>query len=432
MPSTRPTLKAWLQAPARPFLAWLSAGLLGSAAAAAPAGTTLQHGPFEIVALTRRISTGTFPNIGGSPFAKREVSDFLLRWRGREVEVPGLGRRFWRVLRLADAPRPALLLVRGNDFTLVSEHQGQLQLQRVGSASNTLAEAQWLDSAAGRQPGPSMRWGIEKSELASGSLLQGGRWLRLGSRRVLDVQRLELHKVEPWVPMQPGQPLTSLSREGDEARAFSPGAGHYVLAGSQIDYARGRGQVHGLLVVDIAAGSARELRVDRRQMPFADLADLDAAWIAHYFLWQRDASGREQLQPRPGAPRRPWRGRLEAAAGSAGELSYRVERVRPGFVDELQRIVLAALPGASLVAPTTDAAADASPRTVRLGACLLGLAAYGGSPVDELYDGRVVVYPMGHDAASRRACQEAISRVAAAVDAELASGRHERWIVLDD
>jgi len=49
--------------------------------------TVLQHGPFEIVATGRRISSGGFPNTSGNPFATREVTSFTVRWRGQAVDV---------------------------------------------------------------------------------------------------------------------------------------------------------------------------------------------------------------------------------------------------------------------------------------------------------------------------------------------------------
>ncbi len=278
-------------------LAGLASALLAACALArSPQAETLQHGPFEIVAQPRRISTGSFPNTSSNPFATREVTHLFLRWRGRAVTVPGRGDRFWQVLRLVDAPQPALLLVQ-QDFTLVTERDGQLQVQPLASAGTSLAEAQWLDSRDG-QPGEPQSWGIARVQVATDSLLQGGRFLRLGSQLVLDVQQLHLHRVEPWVPMVPGRAVTSLSREGDRVRAFSPGRTQYVLTGSQTDYARGEGEVHGLLVVDIARGNAYELRVDPRQVPFSSVQDMDLAWINRHFVWQRDAAGQERLVPR--------------------------------------------------------------------------------------------------------------------------------------
>lgn len=387
---------------------------------------TLAHGPFEIVAHGRRISTGTFPNQGGSPFATREVTSFSLRWRGKAVQVPGRGERFWQVLRLLDAPRPALLLVE-RDFTLVSEDGGQLKIEPLRSQSSSLAEAQWLDSEAG-QPGEPMVWGIAQVDAAQ-TALQGGRFLRLESRLVLDVQHLQWHPVEPWVPMVAGKPDTSLARDGDRARAFSPGRTQYVLAASQYDYARGDGRVHGLLVVDIPRGSAYELRVDRHRMPFANTDDMDGRWVGHYFAWQRDGQGQERLVPRPGARRLPWRGRLSAPP--SGDAEYSVDRVQPGLLDVLRRVALAQQ-GAALAPDWIDPRRGIDGNTLRVGDCLLGLSAsdYGQMPGEAAF-ARVSLFAAKTSAATRTQCSETVRRIAAAMDAELATGRHDGLVVLD-
>lgn len=414
------------------LLAALLATFGGPAAAFFAPKAALAHGPFEIVAQERRISSGTFPNQGGNPFATRPVSGFTVRWRGQPVEVPGRGDRFWQVLRLPDAPHPALLLV-ARDFTLVSEQDGQLKVQPLSAQSASLAEAQWLDSEGG-QPGESQSWGISHvdlknaAELDARTRLQGGQWLRLGSQLVLDLRTLAVHKVEPWLPVRPGEPVTGLSRAGDEVRAFSPGRTAYVLAGSQYDYGRGKGQVWGLIVVDIASGIASELRVERRRMPFAGTDDLDRDWIAHYFEWQRDAAGRERLVSRAAARPRPWRGRVIDVSG--GVLEYRVERIRTAFADVVRRIVLA-LPGAALAPDWMSPARGIDGVTLRVGDCVIGLAAREGRPSDEDYDGHVGVYAPTADETTRASCNELIRRIGAAADAELASGRHDRHLVLE-
>ena len=391
-----------------------------------PPSNSLQHGPFEIVASSRRISTGSFPNTGGNPFATQEVSSFSVRWHGRTLEVPERGNSFWQVLRLMDAPQPAMLLVE-RDFTLVTEQDEQLRVQPLHGESASLAEVQWLDSDGG-QPGEPDSWGIGKVDLATQTGLKGGRFLRLGSRLVLDVERLQLRKVEPWVPMVPGKPVTSLSREGDRARAFSPGRTQYVLAGSQYDYAQGQGQVYGLLVVDMLRGSAYELLVDRRRMPFADTEDMNLKWINHYFAWQHDAQGQERLVPRADAPRLPWQGRLSMP--STGEVEYHVERVRAALLDELRRIALAQ-PGAELAPDWMDPGRGINGSTVRIGPCALGLSANesGQQPGDAF--SRVGVYLPQGDAATRDQCNETVRRIAAAMNAELATGRHDRLVVLE-
>jgi hypothetical protein len=162
--------------------------------------------------------------------------------------------------------------------------------------------------------------------------------------------------------------------------------------------------------------------------PFAQLDDIDARWIEHYFAWQRDAAGREQLLPRPGVRRLPWRGRL--VEPSSGEFEYRVERARPAFVDELRRIVLA-LPGAALAPSWLDPKRGIDGHTVRIGECVLALSVPRAGVPDDDYDGHAGVFAPGHQPTARAACNELVHRIAAATDAELASGRHDALIVLE-
>ena len=402
-----------------------------------PQAETLQHGPFEIAVHGRRISTGTFPNQGGNPFATREVMGFSVRWRGQAVQVPGRGDRFWNVLRLPDAPQPALLLVQ-RDFTLVTEQDGQLQVQPLSSASNSLAEAQWLDSEDG-QPGEPLIWGMGRVDVATETVLRGGRFLLLGSRLVLDVQKLALHAMQPWAPTPPGQPDVSLARAGDRVRAFSPGRTQYVLAGWQNDYARGHGLVHGLIVVDLQGAPNYELQVDRRRMPFADLETMDGAWISHYFAWQKDAAGRERLVPRAGASPQPWRGILRVANDADGRrIGYSVPRARSGLIPELRRVALQQ-PGAEPAPDWLDPKGGIDGYTLRVDGCLFGLTkldqAFPEPGSDEATldtaGGSVGLYPVTASDREAAACIPVLRRIAQAMDAELASGRHDRHIVLD-
>lgn len=384
------------------------------------------HGPFEIEAGVRRVSTGTFPNQGGNPFRSREVSEFQLRWKGQLVAV-GSQTRFWHVLRLSGAPRPALLLVT-TGFVLVSEDpSGRLQLQPVRAESASLAELQWLDERNG-QPGPSRSFGLEAvRDLQAGTQLQGGRWLRLGSRSILDVATLAVHAVDPWVPIVPGQPITSLSREGDVARAFSPGRTHYVLAAAGPDYGRpGQPHAYGLLVVDIASGVASEIRFARERMRFAEPADIDAAWIGHHFRWQRGPGGGDRLEPRAQFAPWPWRARLWESR--PGEWQLTVPRIDGRFVGPVLAL-LRALPGVQLVAPPPGG--DGFDATID--GCMLRGRAFGrDSPLAD--DQRLSVWPGDSrpGATTDPRCEAALRRLAAAIDAELASGRHDGWIKLGE
>lgn len=394
--------------------------------AARPPTGTVVHGPFEIVAGVKRISAGGFPNTSGNPFTKREVSEFQLRWRGKPVATADGNQRFWRVLRLDGASRPAVLLVT-NVFVLATEDAaGQLQLTPINARSSSLAAVQWLDSESG-QPGPSASFGIDSiTDLQAGTRLAGGRWLRLGSQGVLDLSTLAVANVDPWVPMVPGVPVTSISREGDHVRAFSPGRTQYVLAAAGPDFSRTDGaQAYGLLVVDIKSGIATELRMDRKRFRFAELVDLDAAWIDHHFMWQRDPAGRERLVPRQRFAPWPWRAKLEREATDGWAL--RIQRMDAAFVPVLRRL-LGREPGLQMAGPSTqpDIRVDFS-----MGGCALQAQAFGvGSSTASNHDVSIwqaVDTRVGNTVG----CEPALRRLAVLIDAELATGKHDALLKFD-
>ena len=408
-----------------------STGAVGATPAAPglPAGTVV-HGPFEIVASVKRISAGGFPNTSGNPFVKREVSEFELRWRGKPVVDAQGNQRFWRVLRLQGAPRPAVLLVTTQFMLATEDAEGRLQLTQFNAQASSMVEVQWLDSANG-QPGPSQTFGISAiADLQAGTQLAGGRWLRVGSRSVLDTSTLTVFGVDPWVPIVPGVPVTSMSREGDQVRAFSPGRTQYVLAAAGTDYSRAdRAQAYGLLVVDIASGKATELRADRRRFRFAQTEDVDAAWIDHHYRWQRDAAGRERLLPRERFAPWPWRAKVEPAV--TGHWSLRVPRIDAAFVPVVRRL-LERESGVQMPAPSDPPAV--SPE-FSLAGCALRTQAFGvgSSTPDNHY---LSIWPPA-DALGRapppdaKACEAALRRVAVLIDTELATGRHDAMLKLD-
>ena len=400
----------------------------GPSAEAAPLSTQpITHGPFEIRPGVRRVSTGTFPNQGGNPFATRGVSEFKVHHRGKPVAMPGGGDTWWRVLRLQGAPRPALLLVTTGFVLATEDEQGRLQLQPLRSESNSLAETQWLD-AQGGQPGERHTYGIEAvRDMEAGTQLAGGRWLRLGSRSIVDVATLTVHPVEPWVPMLPGVPIKSLSREGDKVRAFSPGRTAYVLAASGIDYdAPGQPQAYGLLVVTIAKGTAVELRTPRRRFRFGAPDDINPAWIDHHFVWQPDGGGGERLVPRERFAPWPWRAKGRDVGGGRWELD--IPRIAPEFIPVLRRL-LSAEPGAQLA----DARFEPNRGfEVQMGGCALSVRAFG-TDNQVLEDRRIAIWPpdVGPASGTPPACDAAMRRVAALVDAELATGRHDGLLLLE-
>jgi hypothetical protein len=243
---------------------------------------------------------------------------------------------------------------------------------------------------------------------------------------VLDVQTLARYRVDPWVPIVPGVPIKSLSREGDRVRAFSPARTQYVLAASGIDYDKpGQPPAHGLLVVDIASGTATELRVDRRQFRFAGPDDIDVAWIDHHFAWHRDGAGHERLQPRPSFRPWPWRARVQAISPPLPQLE--IPRIDAAFLPVLERLVRSDSTGEA----KAGSSAGAPSLALRLGGCAWSARAYGvGSPMAD--DHRIVV-SHGADSppADIPACRDTLLKLAASIDAELATQRHDALLRLD-
>lgn len=366
--------------------------------------TTVKHGPFDIVASGRRISTGSFPNTGGNPFATREVTSFSVRWRGQDVDVPQVGTRFWRVLRLAAAPQPALLVLT-TDFHLVTEEQGRLVVRSYGSKSTDLPRLQWLDSENG-QPGTIRNYGIQHVDADAGTQLAGGRWLLLSNHTVLDVKTLQHHDVRPIVPA--GQPLAGLNAGNTTARLFSPGGTQYALPAYQRDSAGQRQD--SLVVVDIPGRTAYGLPLDRQRMRFADEDDLHTALLSHFFEWTRDAQGRERLRPRSGVSRMPWQGRF---IDFDERVEYRVQPVAAAMNDELRRFVVERLGGR--VVP------DADNPTVKGGTFMLPGCDH--VVVVSHHDDHTGAYvPMARTPPFVR-CQDSVRRIGEAFNAELARGR---------
>jgi hypothetical protein len=378
---------------------------------------TLAHGPFEIVAKGRRISSGGFPNNSGNPFSTVEVTSFSVRWKGKDVMVPGVGDRFWRVLRLADAPKPALL-VGTTDFHLVYEDQGQLVVEDFGDTGG-MAEVQWLDAEQG-QPGETTMYGLQKASVDEGTDLRGGRWLRLSNATVLDVHTLTGYSVQPWVT--PGQAPSGLSAGKDaKAHAFSPGHTQYVTTAT--DYARtgSTERYEALLVVDIPTGQAYGLKVDHQHMRYVDTQDITPSWIAHYFQWTRDGQGTERLVPRANVKPVAWKGRYSRFSSGT---EYRVAPVGAAMDREFQRFLIERM-DAKLAPDWLDPLHDQR-RTYTVPGCDHVLAV-SASDIETRHE--VGLYVPTPKQPPWVRCQDTIRRIGEAFDAELAAGRLDKLFV---
>jgi len=410
------------------------AALFGKSKSSAESGkspetVTIDHGPFRIVAQGRRISTGTFPNQGGNPFATMEVTGLSVYYQDKPVVVKHGDRtiaRFWRVATLTDAPRPALL-ASTTDFHLITEENGAAVVRSLGRPTTSMADYQWLDGAAG-QPAAVASFGIEK--VAPEQLpLAGGRWLLLSAQAVLDVKALRVYPVTYHVPE--GRPLQGVG--GPLALAFSPGRTQYVTYGSSVTLVENGEYVTGLSVVDIPSGVAYGLPLNPGEKRFRTMDDLTPRWFAHYYEWRNDSAGRERLVPRTNAGPLPHAGRLEPhtirLVGRSGTseyptMTYVLRPATEGLVDALEQFAVARF-GA-----TRGPRANAYVRErLQSQGCPGGMEAkvYFGSE-NEM---RAVLEAVGSGYDDRVACAAVIEKIGGAFDEELARGRYQELFAAD-
>ena len=179
-------------------------------------------------------------------------------------------------------------------------------------------------------------------------------------------------------------------------------------------------------MVDIASGIAGEIRVDRRRFRFAAPDDIDAAWVDHHFVWQRDAAGRDRLQPRERFTPWPWRARVRPMGADAWQLD--VPRIDHAFVAILKTRLQ---PERGVQVTDTSGSGDPA-LAVTLDGCLLQVHAFGvdGSSAE---DHRLSAWPDSSAKSSVPAatCEPALRRLATIIDAELATGRHDMLLKLD-
>ncbi len=388
----------------------VAAALTAVSCAAADLGRTTIGG-FEIEARGAKISSGTFPNISANPFARTTVTLFAVRHRGKSVVITDGKERvaeFWEAKVLDGASRPAILVAQTGAY-LLTERQGELDVQVLAPATTDLARWQWLDSRNG-QPGPEFNITIrnagEESRLAS-----GGRLLLVNRQRVLDVAALRSYPVA--INSYENVELTGGYNAGNEqARALSPGGSQFVAVGSRyvdgaFDYA--------VVAVEYATGRLYAVPFDRNALRFQSVWDATPDWIAHYFEWSKNPDGREKLALRKSAQPLPWQGRFSRSPG--GMVDYDLYPTEPAMQKALLEFVrreFAARDGSS----PTGMADDANSKTVIV----------DGSPLRIVHfanDRRTALYADRTGTAPPIAGYALVERIGVKFNQTLASGRHD-------
>lgn len=165
------------------------------------------------------------------------------------------------------------------------------------------------------------------------------------------------------------------------------------------------GESPRLGVTDWKAGRSYRLQIDRDRMRFNGFETLDPAWVTHHFTWRRGSDGVDVLEERPDFVPLPYRG--EVSLSYLGEPhGYLLLPAGEPLRKEVVRMLVEELHGERL-----PDARDGSEQRIRLDGKVLGVRV--GSPLV------IVALDFGERD------PELIRKVAAHIDAALASGKYD-------
>ncbi len=329
--------------------------LAGNAAAETTVAT---FGPFEIQTESKRLSSGRFPNISGSPFEKMPVSTHRVNHQGVHQKVTDIDQNrgetvifeeFWDALILDDAPHPSLIVGCGGVY-LMTERDGGVAVDTLAPITTDIATLQWIDGHDGL--GPEYTVTVRDSSKESRHF-RGGRYLLVNHRVVLDVATLNRIVLPSGAETISG--LSAVFHAKSTPRWLSPKRTQYAFISTRnrevnykvvdIDYA--------VVVVNFVAGSAYAVPFDRNQLHY-HIAEYEPSsekdsWFARHFRWTRDAQGIEGLELRVGVKPLPWTGRITRDGGTSGMAKgYKVDLVASSLLPVLESFIVREFAGRRL------------------------------------------------------------------------------------
>lgn len=292
---------------------------------------------------------------GGELITIEEQADFL----GDKREAYDRFDHLITVTVPASMTAPVFVITVGDQyhdfFYLVREAAGKAQVTRL--SNNTAATAQWLDAPLGDPTQPSNLLLDRSSSVA-------GRWLLLGDNCVLDVQTLQAYSFD--TESFTGNTKVRLT---GPALAFSPGAQSFVrLAERENGKYSQAGVPHTdatLAVFDFRTNRFDLLPVDRAQMRYHRLSEIDGAWLAYYFAWQKNGQGHDQLMPRPDIAPLPYQSHVDPARLSFESPRYYLGPVKPAMLATLVTFLEEEF--AAVVDPQEESAADSDSIILKIG-----------------------------------------------------------------
>jgi hypothetical protein len=281
-------------------------------------------GPFEVVTHTSRFVTGWNQGSLGTD----TTETYSLRYRSQPFAFQGKAgmvgdqtQRYeiFNAVVTFPSPEPAIVVNAGDPnntsfYYLVREEDGKAVAKYMGQSTGCVS-VEWLDPPAGAAPG-------ERNVALHRLRLEGGRWLLLGERGVLDTRSLQgyaLHEPE-GISLNQSKPAIAMAPDG---RSF-------VRYGYSMDSSN----APMLGVFEIETESTYTLRIDRARMRYNDWHEIDPTWLDHHFEWKRAADGRLRLSERVGFKPLPYHGTFSPAPPDQYR-EYNLKPVKPQMRDRV-------------------------------------------------------------------------------------------------
>ena len=265
---------------------------LKSFAAAPPEPVRQTHGPFEIVhtaTVVSQLSSSSWRDaLIGTPVPMWSIT---INLRGQKV-IAGASK----VLLLAEARQPALVLVGGQANHLVTEESGQAVLRKFPKEGYTIRNpvAQWLDAVNG-QPGEQIQLATGASVRQDAHPFTGGQLLLL-NETVLDVRTLQSWELD-FSANRTALDQFHTAGPGGRAYFLSPGRSQIVFVGARVRPTGGTYE-HTLIAAEMATNRMYLVPFGPSLTSFDSMKDPTSAWLEKNFVWGRDETGRERLQSR--------------------------------------------------------------------------------------------------------------------------------------
>lgn len=273
---------------------------------------TIRYGPFEIKI---EASSGSSFDLDKGKVGWTRVAYTILH-DGKPVPFPkelqtNTGLPYlWQVYALADAPEPTLL-AGSQSLYLIYLQDGAPVVQPILEQSSDFASLQFLDSENGR-PGPYFEVFARNStdNLDRLDSLQGGRFLMLGEKAVLDVQtrsvqpfHLNNHDVDHYnFPTPHG------------ALAFSPDQKSIVFRANFQTWDTADEDLpdteKALVVYDYRDDKGYAVIFDDNDMRLLGVDEMDYDWFTRFFEWENSGSG-DRLAIRKLETQPYWSGRFK-------------------------------------------------------------------------------------------------------------------------